>query len=202
MNSSQDAVRAAAFRALLATGRPVSAAGLAEGLGTSDAVVQAALERLDRRGQLRRDGEGRVVGSCGLSLVPSRHELQTGGRRFWTWCAYDAVGILGALRTDGTVRSISAATGLPLEVTFRRGSPETDTIVIVMPDASGCNNVVEEWCPKVNFVEDEQTARSWLRSKGQVAEVVPIAEASRRGAFAWAGLIDASSDSPGSSSMP
>jgi len=202
VNSSQDAVRAAAFRALLATGRPVSAAGLAAGLGTSDAEVQAALERLNRRGQLRRDGERRVVGSCGLSVVPSRHELRSGGRRLWTWCAYDAVGILGALRADGTVRSISVATGRPLEVTFRLGSPETDTIVIVMPDASGCDDVVEEWCPRVNFVEDEQTARSWLRSKGQVAEVVPIAEASRRGTSAWATLIDGGSDSPGGSSLP
>lgn len=189
MNWSQEDVRGAAFRALLATGHPVSAAGLAAGFGTSAAQVQAELERLDRCGQLRRDDEGRVVGSCGLSVVPSRHELQTGGRRFWTWCAYDAVGILGALRADGTVRSMSAATGRPLEVSFHLGLPETDTIVIVMPDASGCDNVVEEWCPQVNFIEDEQTARSWLRSKGQVAEVVPIAEASRRGAAAWATLI-------------
>jgi len=202
VNWSHEGARAAAFRALLATGRPVSAAGLAAGLGTSAAQVQAELEELDRRGQLRLDGEGRVVGSCGLSVVPSRHELQTGGRRFWTWCAYDAAGILGALRADGTVRSVSVATGRPLEVTFRLGSPETDSIVIVMPDRSGCDNVVEEWCPHVNFVEDEQTARSWLRSKGQVAEVVPIAAASRRGAAAWATLIQPGSDSPGSMSSP
>lgn len=122
--------------------------------------------------------------------MPSRHELQIGGRRFWTWCAYDAVGILGALRIDGTVPSNSVATGRPLEVIFRLGLPQTDTIVIVMPEASGCDNVVEEWCPRVNFIEDEQTARSWLHSKGLVAEVVPIAEASRRGTSAWATLID------------
>lgn len=63
MNSSQGDVRVAALRALLATGRPVSAAGLAAGLAISDPEVRAALERLDRRGQLRRDDEGRVVGS-------------------------------------------------------------------------------------------------------------------------------------------
>lgn len=202
VSSSQDGVRVAAFRALLATERPVSEASLAAGLGASAVEVQAALERLDRRGQLRRDDEGRVVGSCGLSVVPSRHELQIGGRRFWTWCAYDAVGILGALRIDGTVRSISAATGRPLEVTFRQGAPQTDTIVIVMPDASGCDNVVEDWCPQVNFIEDEQIARSWLRSKGLLAEVVPIAEASRRGTSAWATLIDVGSGLPGNISLP
>lgn len=197
MNALQDGVRAAAFRALLTAGRPISAADLAEWLRISDAEVQAALEQLDRHGKVRRDDEGQLVGSCGLSVVPSRHELQTGGQRFWTWCAYDAVGILGALRADGTVRSISAATGRPPEVTFRQGWPETDTIVIVMPDASGCDNLVEEWCPQVNFVEDEQTARSWLRSNAQVAEVVPITEASRRGASAWATVIDVGSGSPG-----
>lgn len=166
MNSPHDRVRAAAFRALLATGRPVSAADLAVGLGTGAAEVEVAQESLDQRGQLRRDDEGRVVGSCGLSVVPSRHELKTGGRRFWTWCAYDAVGILGALHADGTVRSISAATGRPLEVTFRLGSPETDSIVVVMPDASGCDNPVEDWCPQVNFIEDEQNGSIMAKLEG------------------------------------
>ena len=136
-----------------------------------------------------------MVGSCGLSVVPSRHELQIAGRRFRTWCAYDAVGILGALGADGTVRSISPATGRPLEVTFRLGSPKMDVVVIVMPDASCCGNVVEEWCPQVNFFEDPRTARVWLRSKGQVAEVVPISEAARRGAAAWGTVVNASSGS-------
>jgi hypothetical protein len=112
------------------------------------------------------------------------------------------VGILGALRSDGTIRSVSPATGRPLEVTFRQGAPATDTIVIVMPDASCCTNVVEEWCPQVNFIEDERTARAWLRSKGQAAEVVPIAEASRRGAAAWATIVDAGTSSPGRLNLP
>ena len=118
-----------------------------------------------------------------------------GGRRFWNLVRLRRSGHHGSAARRRN-RTVDQRGNRPLAVRCRQGSPETDTIVIVMPDATSCDNVVEQWCPQVNFIEDEQTARSWLHSKGLVAEVVPVAEASRRGAAAWATVVDAGSDSP------
>jgi len=35
----------------------------------------------------------------------------TTGRRFWTWCAYDILGILGALKASGSALSPARAAG-------------------------------------------------------------------------------------------
>ena len=118
-----------------------------------------------------------------------------GGRRFWNLVRLRRSGHHGsaARRRNRTVDQRGNRPAARGEVPA--GLTETDTIVIVMPDATSCDNVVEQWCPQVNFIEDEQTARSWLRSKGMVAEIVNIVEGSRRGAAAWATLIDAGSGS-------
>jgi uncharacterized protein YdhG (YjbR/CyaY superfamily) len=57
--------------------------------------------------------------------------------------------------------------------------------------------LVEQWSPQVKFMEDEETARSWLRSVAQVADVVPVSEATRRGAVAWATVMEESRTSHG-----
>src|SRR6266536_3608411 len=92
---------ARAFHLLLDDHRPVSAARVAQ-----------ALASLDRQGRLRRDPAGAVSGSHGLSLTPTAHELlleHPAGRerQYWTWCAWDAVGILAALDASGRIRSTS-----------------------------------------------------------------------------------------------
>jgi alkylmercury lyase len=69
--------------------------------------MASPLQKLEQAGLTRRDPAGRLLGSHGLSVAPTHHELVINGRRRWTWCAYDAVGILGALEADGQVRSRS-----------------------------------------------------------------------------------------------
>src|SRR6202022_1134446 len=86
-----DRVRAVAFQLLLKTREPVSIATLANELGSARNQVEAEIAQLDAQGLIRRNPGGDVVGSAGLSVVPSRHELHIGDQRFWTWCAYDAV---------------------------------------------------------------------------------------------------------------
>jgi hypothetical protein len=101
-----------------------------------------------------------VTGSHGLSVTPTRHELlfhEDSGeqRHFWTWCAWDAVGILAALEASGQVRSTSPSSGAPVEVTFHRGSlyRADPDLVVFFADADCCGSVVEQWCPLVNFFE-------------------------------------------------
>jgi hypothetical protein len=185
----QQRVRAAAFRALLARRRPVTAAGLAASLGADVGAVRQVLETLARADRIRLDAAGRVVGSCGLSVVPHRHELRIGRRRYWTWCALDAVGILGAVGADGRVLSADAEAGGPIEVRFRGGEPTADGAVVFLADESCCPAGVDSWCPKVNFFADAEAARAWAEQNGLPGEVVGVREATRRGAAQWRPLV-------------
>jgi len=86
----EQALLATAFRLLLADGRPVSPARLAEALAGDPERVEQTLARLDQHGRLRRDPAGAVTGSHGLSVTPTSHELvleqeQGRERRYWTW---------------------------------------------------------------------------------------------------------------------
>jgi len=85
-SDSQDLIRRASFRFLLARSEPVEAKELAAATGIKIEWLSPLLDTLDAAGRIRRDGGGRVVGSAGLSVIPDRHEIELDGRKFWT-CA-------------------------------------------------------------------------------------------------------------------
>jgi hypothetical protein len=82
MAAPDSEIRAAAFRLLLQTGRSVTAAQIA-----------AEIDAQPTTGRIRQNEAGHVIGSAGLSVSLAAHELWLGPRRFWTWCAYDVVGL-------------------------------------------------------------------------------------------------------------
>src|SRR5215218_8848299 len=84
---SDDAPLARALLRELTQGQPVSAAALAASTGRGEDDVTA---RLARWPNVRRDEQGRVEAFGGLSLRPTKHRLHVGGRRLYTWCAWDA----------------------------------------------------------------------------------------------------------------
>ncbi len=94
-------VRAAAFRLLIRSGEAITLESISQVTGITGDRLAVLRDDLDRAGRIRRDEAGRIVGSAGLSVVPDRHEIEIEGRRFWTWCAYDILGIFGALQATG-----------------------------------------------------------------------------------------------------
>ncbi len=152
-------VRRAAFVRLLRAGAPAHISELADDLARPVNEIEAAVAVLRSQGRIRLDEEGRVIGSAGLSVAPDRHEIHIDGRQFWTWCAYDILGIFRALRASGVARSSSPYSGASLEVRFRRGRPETTPLVLFRPNEYRCANVYEEWCPNSNFFEDLAAGR-------------------------------------------
>jgi hypothetical protein len=185
-------IEAAAFRELLRTRTPVAPSALATAVGADQTAVRQASEALARAGHLRLSDSGDVVGSAGLSVVPSRHQLTVEGVRFWTWCAWDAVGILAALGAFGQVLSRDPRTGHPLEVVFRRGRPDATAAVIFMVELPAVGSAYDEWCPLVNLFESDASARDWAEASGVAGSVLTVAEAASRGARTWAPLVDAS----------
>lgn len=183
-------LRSEAFRLLLAGAKPVSEQQLASAIGVGVGQARVALRALADAGRIRRDDSGRVIGSAGLSVVPDRHAIELDRRRFWTWCAYDILGIFGALKANGRAHSPSPS-GRVIELDFERGRPLNSSAVLFRPTddlMSCCENVYEQWCPNSNLFGDDVEARSWARKHRVEGRVMSLAEASDVGTTDWAGL--------------
>lgn len=185
-------IRAAAFQLLFARSAPIAPEALAGETGIGLDRVIELLDQLDHAGRIRRDEAGKVVASAGLSIVPDRHEVEIEGRRFWTWCAYDIVGIFGALAASGRALSRSP-TGPTIEVGFVHGRPEPTEAVLFRPHEdlrNRCQNVYEEWCPNSNLFPNAQLAERWAGEVGVQGRVLDLGEASRIATKEWRSLAD------------
>ncbi len=67
-----------------------------------------------------------------MTITPGRHEISVAGTKRWTWCALDAIGILGALGASGSVRSTDPHTGASIEIEFVDGTPQTDKHLFIL----------------------------------------------------------------------
>lgn len=196
-----EGIRKLAFRHLLETHQPVSVVVLTDELGESRERVDAAVSHLDRQGLIRRNQRGDVVGSEGLSVEPSRHELHIGDQQFWTWCAYDAVGILAALGANGRVRSKSPLTGTPIEARFNDGSPEANATVLFIPDFLVSSegtispepgvSVYDNLCPQINLFENPAASRTWAEQHRITGRSLSLPEAAAEGALHWQPIVGA-----------
>ncbi len=185
-------VRIAGFRQLLASGAPAPADGLASSIGCPIDKLAGALGELDRAGRIRLDKAGRVVGSAGLSVIPDRHRIVLDGRVFWTWCAYDILGIFGASKSTGIAWSRSPATGAMIQLHFSAGKPTLAGVGLFRPSdsyAASCASVYEEWCPNSNLFENVALAEAWAASHGLEGRVLNLDEASQLATTEWLPLF-------------
>src|SRR5580692_3277152 len=97
VSPSQRALLTAAFRLILGTGTAVAPSQLAVTTSLAASSVRADLAELAAAGRVRLADTGEVQGSLGLTVIRTRHEVRVGQAAGYTWCALDAVGILGAL---------------------------------------------------------------------------------------------------------
>jgi len=181
-------VRGQAFRHLLAAGVPATSEDLAVSSGISADKLARVLDELNAAGRIRRDEVGRVIGSAGLSVVADRHQIDFEGQRFWTWCAYDILGIFGSVRATGRAVSRSPASGATISLRFRDGHPEAAGVVLFRPSdslAASCTSIYEEWCPNSNFFEDAGSARACSASHKLKGRVLSLEEASDLATAEW-----------------
>ena len=118
----EQAVCTAAFLSIL-DGEAADSAALSEATELDHETTRSVLAELSERGLVVLESEsGPVVGSWGLSLVPTNHQLRIRGRDFHTWCALDAVGIPAGLREDAAVVSQCHQCGKPVLVDVVAGA--------------------------------------------------------------------------------
>ena len=185
----QDAVLGLAFNELLEAPQPVSVGLLAESLGTPVSALEQQLSALAEQGWISRDADGAVVGSRGLSIEPTRHELELAQGRRFTWCAYDTLGIFGALAVSGTIRSRTPLEQ-PLELEVVDGRPVAANDVVLFFPQRQVTSVVDEWCPLANFFLDADAARTWAAANDVQGQVLTLEQAIDRGTADWRDCCD------------
>lgn len=187
------AVRAQLFLALLATGHPIPVAAVGAPAGIDVAAVRQAIDALVSAGRVTvTDGMQAVTGSLGLSVVPCRHRLDLPLGRRYTWCALDAVGVFGALRTTGSITSTTPR-GERVMVRLSDGRPVgAGTVVVLIPER-GPGPTVHSWCPLVNFFLAAEHARDWSDENDLPAAIVPVREVTSLGTELWRDAIAAAS---------
>jgi len=88
--------------------------------------------------------DGSIVIANPFSGVPTAYTAEAGGRSWDANCAWDALGILAALRRDGTVRTSCSDCGEPLALHVRGGAlVGTDAVAhFLVPAAAWYDDLV------------------------------------------------------------
>jgi len=184
------AIRSAGFKLLLDTGNPVTIADLIDATDIPAARVAEIFDSVRARGRVEFDDEDRLIGLAGLTLTPSRHQLTIDGSVRWTWCALDAVGILGALQATGTVKSTDPQTGDEIEIGFVEGRADTDAHLFILGGYTDEGNVRQDWCPRVNFFTSRPAAEEWVADNGLEGDIVAVSDISDDAAAMWQPVVD------------
>jgi hypothetical protein len=123
-------VKVAIYRHFAATASRPSVADLAAALDVGVGEIEAALPRLRASRVLFFEPDGVTIRMAPpFSGVPTQHEVEAGGRRYFANCAWDALGIPAALRDPGIVRSRCEQTHEPLRLEVGTdGPPRSDWI--------------------------------------------------------------------------
>lgn len=106
-----------------------------------------ALAALVVTGTATVDEMGQVVAVGGLSIIPAGHELLVDGDAFWTWCAFDGIGILAALGVDALARTRCGHCATRIDVILAAGVPPANSPVVGWLPEGPCGNVQAEYCP-------------------------------------------------------
>lgn len=141
---AEQALARAAFRHLLA-GRAETPDTLAAAAGLDPGVARAAVAHLVERGTVMLDATGAVLGARGLSLAATPHTLTVDGRRLYTFCAVDAIGIPIGLGLDAEITSRCPACHAPLALVVRGGAvtPSPSSIVVWAADRDPARSLRE-----------------------------------------------------------
>lgn len=194
------AVRAQAFRLLLDGGQPVPVARLGVPQERTATDVRRAVDEQVLGGRITVAGDDLVTGSLGLSVTPTRHRLSLPEGTRHTWCALDALGVFGALRAGGQIRS-SAPDGDEITIELRDGVAHNAGRVTLLIPRRTAGPTVTTWCPLVNFFTDQDRARAWADGNGVGGQLCTLDEASELATRQWTEAIG-QADSLGSWSYP
>jgi alkylmercury lyase len=182
------ALVSAAFQAILAGDAPPI-----KDLANTMAISSNDLDRLVGR-SLMLDAEGHVVAAAGLSLVPARqHRLTLRGRQFWTWCAFDAIGIPAGLGENAIAETTCQQCGTAVQVEFRQGqivrASHADARIWDAQRMEGKGTAGPPHCALMNLFCSAEHLADWRTAHpGEQGRIRTLAEVSELGRAEWGAL--------------
>jgi alkylmercury lyase len=189
--AADDAALALALLRLLAAGKPVSAAALADAAGRD---IDAVARRLDDWPNVKRDAAGAVVAFAGLSLQATAHAFDINGRRLHTWCAWDTLFLPALLQATASVRSRCAVSGAPVELVVsgervEHAAPPELYVTFPPLSATHARDITGTFCCHVHFLAGAPARDDWAAGHpgGRVLELGDAFAVGRR---AVAPLLD------------
>ena len=186
MPTETHAMRRAAMRSLL-SGRAPSIDEAAAAAEVDSEKARAAVALVVSVGMAEVEGE-LIVGMDGLTIRPTPHRLALDGAQLWTWCAYDIVGIAGALGADAVGHTSCGSCGLEIEVVVKEGLPEGQWIGWLPNEV--CSNVRTEFCPTALFFCSREHLDAWRRAAGaDQGEALSLGDLAERGRVTWRDLV-------------
>ncbi|MGH9139385.1 MAG: organomercurial lyase [Acidimicrobiales bacterium] len=179
-------VRSAGF-AVLRRGAAATPADLAASTALTTNTVIEVLEAMADRGAVELDADGNVIGIGGLSLVPTRHQLELDGVRLHTWCAVDALGIPAALEASAVARLRCTHCEQQIHVVFEQGSPGGSATVVTWFPHVTPTNVRRDFCDVANVFCSPAHLDAWRDAAGRPpGDTLTLAEVAERGRIIWA----------------
>ncbi len=144
-------------------GKPVTSAAVQASLQVSQNELE---QRLTQFPDIEFDRVGNIVG-LGVTLVPTSHRFQIGGKLLYTWCAFDTVLFPPSLYVEAQVQSTCPVTGQP--ITFV-ATPEgiikdlfqaSSVMSLIMPaERRDCTRAT--FCQQSLLFQSEQAASTFL----------------------------------------
>lgn len=170
----------------LVNGEPVDPARVAERAGIPVGDIVDFLQRSPSEW----DSEGRLVG-YGLTLRPTRHRFEVGGRTLYTWCAPDTLAFPVLLNVPARVESPCFATDEPIRLELapdgvRAVEPEGAVVSVVTP-AIDLPDLRHQLCHNQHFFRSAEAAADWKAAHpdGMLLSVSDGFELMRRLAEYW-----------------
>ena len=110
-------VKVALYRHIAETGRVPEPGDVARRAGMDVSRVLAAYQALRAQRLLLLEADGATIRIAPpFAGVPTQHRVEVGGIQYYGSCAWDALGVVAALRQSGRVRSRCEQSGEPLDL--------------------------------------------------------------------------------------
>lgn len=151
---------------LLASGCPVPPHEISVQLQIQPDKVASTL----RKWGAEFDGDGNVVG-MGLTLVPTPHAYEAGGRKMYAWCAADTLAFPVLLGQSAHIESPDPVTGEKIKVDVtpdRVERVEPQSAVVSWVNSVDLTNLRESVCRQVHFFSSPETAARWVSARPDV----------------------------------
>lgn len=178
-----DPIAKAAFKMLLGDATPVTITALSERVGVGPGVVRRVLDELRLAGRVETDGDS-LLGVYGLTLKPMQHRLSLRGSTYFTWCAFDIVGIPAALGESAKIASECAHCRSVIAFSMTDGEPPPLPIVISWL-SERCDSIRDQFCPAVNFYCDQAHYEDALQAGKAPRAFLTLQQAAEMGRENW-----------------